>query len=1778
MFKLRSLLSILIFTFAALGKVCGAPNVTVDAVDPPDRLSGSAVLGEWTVDGDLQSWTGTNAAGLTALGGVMSADSNSASADATVELPAIGGGPDLDLGYNDYLQIRIKLPSGYTGDVMIKYGTTINPGFSATRQFVLPAASVIRDGAFHTYRLDLGLEVFWRDTLRDIRITPLIGSTGHFEIDYVEVGDVAGTAPSLNVDTNFLAPLTATNTNRMESKHFCVWWDPANAAFTTAHARRALRMGEECYQVYCKKLGYNEPFRAFDSTTTPLYKLNVVTWYSGYWAGGYANRPHLNIGAGGLGDEGWGSPMPHEFGHCLQMAQPGRLVGGHWESHANYLRAERNLHFFDAIPGAVVGIDDLTSYSNYRPDHQRLIYADQRYYLPLDDYGTQFGLPANYAATAWRDGLKDKTLIEKLAGSLPVGTSVKDVACESCKHWPMLDFVEKTRLRAQHWSTPAARAAFFWKQGARLIPQQDKPGWWRVPLERAPDAWGYQIHELTATAGATITAEVRGLDLPGTGEGWRWCFAAISAGDVVRYSPVFPPGTQNFTLAANETQVYLIVTATPDATALDLDSYSNTKSPDKHADRLRYAYEVRLVNVVPSAHRYEVGNPSGFHTHGNGGGIVGPSATVAATAYVGPNAKVLESAKVLGSARVEDYAVVRGTATVQGSAVVSGATLVEGNAVIEGEARVRERAWLRSGAQVRGRALITGYTTVEKATVQDDAVVRGCASPWGGTISGTAIMDHDYSMAWTVSNGTHFSHIPWGGWWDAFYAQTLRKPRGLIASYRTEEANGEEWWDEFGALHAHLRGSPVRTMDATLGSTVMTFNGVSAYAALDRSLADTSRFTFSCWVNPSLASGTAEPLLFLGSSSSQSLKLVRDAMGRVVLTISNGSTTSTLTSTSVLAANAWRHIAVTLDGSNGKLFVSGNVEDSKAITLTPLNVSASNDGVAPQANYLGRNWDGSLFKGSFDDVRFYNVTLSTSEIHEEAARRGDMLGQFSPGTATDFNGSTTTAESGVRNGRVRTLSAWVKPRTSGDVTNYEAVFDSYDERLASNKGSGIGLDAGKWVARLDGVGKWATTISATVGVWQHVALTFDGTTAKLFINGVLTKTRTYTGPATNSAAAGKCYRIGYSQTSEDTATRQFFDGLILNARVYDRALTAAQITTSLDSDGDGMNDNVEADAGTDPLTPPTTRSIAGIVTDTQGAGVAGATVYFSDVPGAADNALFTATTDGSGNYSHGVASGTWYVSTSGVGYNATAEQNIVVTNTDATGINFSLAAYSSVSGRVTGQGNGLNGAVVYLFRTAEAVSAPTFTVVPDANGFYTQVLPDGLWFVSVSGPSWDSFDVKTVALAGSDVGNVDFAIPAGVAELVARYKFDETSGTSASDSSGHDKTGILSGPATWIAGKYNSAVDLDGANPGGYVSLPNGLLSSLTDFTISTWVNLDSTANWSRIFDFGSGTASHLFLCLRGSAGIRYAIKNGGAEQTCDSLTPFVLGVWKHVAVTQSGNTLTIYIDGVQVAQNAAITLKPSNLGATTQTWLGRSQYNDPYLNGRLDDFKIYSRALSAPEVGILANVIPVYTITATTGAGGSISPSGAVTVAAGASQSFTITPNAGFAVSGITVKGVPLPAATSYTFNNVTSNQTISVSFSLTPTALWKQANFGAQANDPAISGDFADPDHDGIVNLIEYATGTPPMGWNAPAYQVALKDGYFEFVYAANKAATDLTCAVEWSDTLASTSWSTIGVGVPTFVGDINSNTQQWKALVPIDSAVPRRFIRLQVTNLLP
>jgi DUF1680 family protein len=205
-------------------------------------------------------------------------------------------------------------------------------------------------------------------------------------------------------------------------------------------------------------------------------------------------------------------------------------------------------------------------------------------------------------------------------------------------------------------------------------------------------------------------------------------------------------------------------------------------------------------------------------------------------------------------------------------------------------------------------------------------------------------------------------------------------------------------------------------------------------------------------------------------------------------------------------------------------------------------------------------------------------------------------------------------------------------------------------------------------------------------------------------------------------------------------------------------------------------------------------------------------------------------------------------------------------------------------------------------------------------------------------------------------------------EFVAHYRFDETSGTTAADATGGGRTATLAGGAGWVAGRQANAVNLTGS--GAHVALPSGILAGANAFTVAAWVRLDTRTGWARLFDFGAGTATNMFFTPQaGTGAARFAITNGGAgaEQRINLASPLATGVWTHVAVTQTGNLGVVYLNGAEAARNTALTVRPANLGTTTQNWIGRSQYSgDPYLDGAVDNFRIYSRALTAAEVSAL--------------------------------------------------------------------------------------------------------------------------------------------------------------------------------------------------------------------
>jgi len=209
--------------------------------------------------------------------------------------------------------------------------------------------------------------------------------------------------------------------------------------------------------------------------------------------------------------------------------------------------------------------------------------------------------------------------------------------------------------------------------------------------------------------------------------------------------------------------------------------------------------------------------------------------------------------------------------------------------------------------------------------------------------------------------------------------------------------------------------------------------------------------------------------------------------------------------------------------------------------------------------------------------------------------------------------------------------------------------------------------------------------------------------------------------------------------------------------------------------------------------------------------------------------------------------------------------------------------------------------------------------------------------------------------------------------LMAHYAMEDN----LLDSTGNGYDGVspvVAAAFTDGPGGIGSALLLSGDDFGDdYVELPIGsLISSLTDATFALWVDYSGQGGvWSRIFDFGSGTTQYIFIspARGGDAALLFEV-NGPNAGTNLLPAPFTLPTgWHHVAgvVDSSTMEMTLYLDGAEVGRGPTDSL-PRDMGETTQNWLGRSQYvADPYFNGSLDDFRIYSRALSREEILYLA-------------------------------------------------------------------------------------------------------------------------------------------------------------------------------------------------------------------
>ncbi|QQR77584.1 MAG: fibronectin type III domain-containing protein [Candidatus Moraniibacteriota bacterium] len=275
--------------------------------------------------------------------------------------------------------------------------------------------------------------------------------------------------------------------------------------------------------------------------------------------------------------------------------------------------------------------------------------------------------------------------------------------------------------------------------------------------------------------------------------------------------------------------------------------------------------------------------------------------------------------------------------------------------------------------------------------------------------------------------------------------------------------------------------------------------------------------------------------------------------------------------------------------------------------------------------------------------------------------------------------------------------------------------------------------------------------------------------------------------------------------------------------------------------------------------------------------------------------------------------------------------------------------------------------------TASATTGSAFSYQITASNTPTSYNATGL-------PAWASVNTNTGVISGtpSTTGTTNITIRAtnaagtGTATLVLTVttpppisqnlllglNFDEGTGTTSSDISGHNHTGTLSN-ATWSSGKTGSGISFSG-NANSYVSIPN---ESDFDFTNNFTVSL-----WMKTASFGSAWAA---LVSKGDSSwslTRYASTNtldfnsfSPSANDLQGTANVANDAWHHVAIVYDGTTKKLYVDGnIDAQASFTQTLSTNNFPVRIG---GNAEYTSGAFNGSVDDVRIYNKALTQTEI-----------------------------------------------------------------------------------------------------------------------------------------------------------------------------------------------------------------------
>lgn len=946
-------------------------------------------------------------------------------------------GPDLDLGFNGHVEARITLAPDHRGDLALRYVCTDAPGTTPEQVVKLPEAILLKDGLPHTYRVDMGLEVWWRGRLRSLSVE---------KASAVIVGDGEGIEyVTLPAEDDWR------DMKQMESKHFrIVWGKGLSKIFTERAAHGTLRNFEEAWQFFVKGLRLKRPY-PIEGEPGRYRKVNIATHHAGYSSGGGT----VSMDPSGLRMDPPSRGIPHELMHTFQEVQGGRMAGMWCESHADYATERWLRHIAPLLAGTEETAKGppscfnpaFATMSHWYLAHGRDYYLCWPIWAYLDENpdalpGLGGGTMSSRLWQEIREGEDVFSAAKRLTPSLDVPTLLGHYARRNVT-WNYANGDAMRRVFAEYLhNEPRQRSLVY----ADLLPRPDAPGWWHPLAHQAPQPGGYTQHELDLPQDGRATVDLRALH----GEVRASLVAIRADGSEAGHAGPFAGGAQTFEVPRDAERLVLVVAATPEK--FEYWTEDEMRFPMRtHPMRRRHHYVVKFIGTEPL--RFSVPREGG-RQHPNGGGFVADTAKVAQSVYVGKDAAVLDEAQI------------------------------EGDVIIDGSATVR------GAARVSGEARILGHADVENAVVSGQATIEGQAHVWrdeSATITGDAVLTADYGGGRAVANGFQCGFVGWVACPEEWItARTAPKYRWV--NYEFDEAHRHVIADSPGLTDAFTVGQPGwQAVDGTRRG-VITFDGKTQAVLLEPSVANLRRATIGTWVKW-LGGAGMQPVWHFGNGGDAMFLTPDDGRGHAALIVRRSGITAAISAPQALPVGRWTHLAVSLDAGRAMLLINGTPAAEGRLDASPHDVAGAQCYLARGA-VATQPW----FAGAIDDFRVWSAVLTPEQIKADITREPGLLGRFFE-KAHDVRDATHTLSTGIMNQRTGTLMAWVKP-----AAQQSGVGCIVDADLASEFGTGFAISDGRLRVMLDDK-FWDTGVTLQPGKWQHVALAFDAATATVWVNG-----------------------------------------------------------------------------------------------------------------------------------------------------------------------------------------------------------------------------------------------------------------------------------------------------------------------------------------------------------------------------------------------------------------------------------------------------------------------------------------------------------------------------------------------------------------------------------------------------------------------------------------------------------------------------------------------------